>query len=374
MTTTGGIDLRYVLDRDTFRLDVELAIPATGITGVYGHSGSGKTSLLRCIAGLESSAQGFLKIGDTVWDDARASVSVPPQARGIGYVFQEPRLFPHLSVRGNLDYALKRRNGAENPIDESAVIELLGIGHLLQRSTTDLSGGEAQRVSIARALLRAPKLLLMDEPLSSLDRARRDEVLPFLDRLHAGLSLPIVYVSHSIEEVGRLCDYLIVLESGGVVASGELQSVMTDPAVAALQGEDAGSVLSATVAAHEADDEITCLDISGGELRVAGLAGQVGDRLRVRIRAADVSLCRDLPARSSILNILPATVRRVIDGEGGIAYTLLSVGEDEIMARITRRSARELAVRPGEQLYAQIKSVAIRNTPVAGQLDQKKIL
>ena len=175
--TTGGIDLRYVLDRGAFKLDVELVIPASGITGVYGRSGSGKTSLLRCIAGLEAAAQGFLRVGDTVWDDAGASVSVPPQARGVGYVFQEPRLFPHLSVRGNLDYALKRRNGNEAPIDESAVIELLGIGHLLQRSTADLSGGEAQRVSIARALLRAPALLLMDEPLSSLDRARRDEVL-----------------------------------------------------------------------------------------------------------------------------------------------------------------------------------------------------
>ena len=372
--TTGGIDLRYVLDRGAFKLDVELVIPASGITGVYGRSGSGKTSLLRCIAGLEAAAQGFLKVGDTVWDDARASVSVPPQARGVGYVFQEPRLFPHLSVRGNLGYALKRRNGSEDPIDESTVIELLGIGHLLQRSTADLSGGEAQRVSIARALLRAPALLLMDEPLSSLDRARRDEVLPFLDRLHAELSLPIVYVSHSIEEVSRLCDYLIVLESGAVVASGELQSVMTDPSVAALQGEDAGSVLGATVAAHDSDDEITRLEFSGGEIRVAGLAGTVGDHLRVRIRAADVSLCRDLPARSSILNILPATVRRVVDAEGGIAYALLSVGDDEIMARITRRSARELDVKPGEQLFAQIKSVAIRNTPVAGHLDQQKIL
>ena len=214
----------------------------------------------------------------------------------------------------------------------------------------------------------------MDEPLSSLDRARRDEVLPFLDRLHAELSLPMVYVSHSIEEVGRLCDYLIVLDAGSVIASGELQSVMTDPAVTALQGEDAGSVLEATVTAHEGDDEITRLSFSGGELVVAGLTGHTGDHLRLRIRAADVSLCRDLPARSSILNILPATVQRVIDGEGGIAYALLSVGEDEIMARITRRSARELGVQPGEQLYAQIKSVAIRNTPVAGQLDQPKIL
>ncbi len=370
----ASIDVRYVLARRSFRLDVELAVPATGITGVYGHSGSGKTSLLRCIAGLEPAARGSLKVGSALWDDVSSSVTVPPQKRGVGYVFQEPRLFPHLRVRGNLDYAVKRRHASAKVIEEAAVIELLGIGHLLERSTADLSGGEAQRVSIARALLRAPELLLMDEPLASLDRARRDEVLPFLDRLHAELSLPIIYVSHSIEEVGRLCDHLVVLDAGDVVASGELQAVMTDPAVAALQGEDAGSVLGATVAAHNRDDEITRLAFSGGDLRVAGLTGQVGDQLRVRIRAADVSLCRDLPARSSILNILPATVRRVVDGANGIAYALLAVGDDEIMARITRRSARDLELCEGDRLYAQIKSVAIRNTPDAAHLDQQKIL
>ncbi len=369
-----SIDLSYVLERSAFRLDVELAVPATGITGLYGHSGSGKTSLLRCIAGLETAARGTLRVGTSIWDDAGSSVSVPPQARGVGYVFQEPRLFPHLSVRGNLDYSAKRRHDSGNTIEEGAVLELLGIAHLLERSTADLSGGEAQRVSIARALLRAPELLLMDEPLASLDRARRNEVLPFLDRLHAELSLPIIYVSHSIEEVGRLCDHLVVLDAGSVVASGEMQAVMTNAAVAALQGEDAGCVLAASVAVHDRDDEITRLEFSGGNLRVAGLVGEVGDRLRVRIRAADVSLCRDLPARSSILNILPATVRRVADGAGGIAYVLLAVGDDEIMARITRRSVRELDVREGEALYAQVKSVAIRNTPSAGHLDQQNIL
>ena len=367
------IDARYRLDRAAFRLDVDVSIPATGITGIYGRSGSGKTSLLRCIAGLEPSAYGKLTVGTSVWDDADAAVSVPPQARGVGYVFQEPRLFPHLNVRGNLDYAAKRRVPGGATIDEGTVIDLLGIGHLLDRSVGDLSGGEAQRVAIARALNRAPELLLMDEPLASLDRLRREDVMPFLDRLHAELALPILYVSHSIEEVSRLCDHLVVLEQGSVVASGELQAVMTHPEVTRLQGDDAGCVIAATVAAHE-DDDITRLEFSGGDLRVAGRVGQAGDDLRVRIRAADVSLCRDMPEGSSILNILPAEVRRITDGEGGVAWALLCLGGDEVLARITRRSARQLSLREGERVFAQIKSVAIRNTPAAGHLDREKIL
>ena len=367
------IDARYRLDRGAFRLDVDVSIPATGITGIYGRSGSGKTSLLRCIAGLEPSASGKLTVGTSVWDDADAAVSVPPQARGVGYVFQEPRLFPHLNVRGNLDYAAKRRVPGGATIDEGTVTDLLGIGHLLERSVGDLSGGEAQRVAIARALNRAPELLLMDEPLASLDRLRREDVMPFLDRLHAELALPILYVSHSIEEVSRLCDHLVVLEQGSVVASGELQAVMTHPEVTRLQGDDAGCVIAATVAAHEVD-EITRLEFSGGDLRVAGQVGQAGDKLRVRIRAADVSVCRDMPDTSSILNILPAEVVQITEGDGGVAWALLRLGGDEILARITRRSARQLSLREGERVFAQIKSVAIRNTPATGHLDQKKIL
>lgn len=372
-TVQPVIDARYRLYRTAFQLDVDVSIPATGITGIHGRSGSGKTSLLRCIAGLEPSARGKLTVGSSVWDDADAAVSVPPQARGVGYVFQEPRLFPHLNVRGNLDYAAKRRVPGGVTIDEGNVIDLLGIGHLLERSVGDLSGGEAQRVAIARALNRAPELLLMDEPLASLDRLRREDVMPFLDRLHAELALPILYVSHSIEEVSRLCDHLIVLEQGSVVASGELQAVMTHPDVTRLQGDDAGCVIAATVAAHE-EDEITRLEFSGGDLRVAGEVGQAGDKLRVRIRAADVSLCRDMPGTSSILNILPAEVVQITEGNGGVAWALLRLGGDEILARITRRSARQLSLREGERVFAQIKSVAIRNTPATGHLDQKKIL
>ena len=197
--------------------------------------------------------------------------------------------------------------------------------------------------------------------------------MPFLDRLHAELALPILYVSHSIEEVSRLCDHLIVLEQGSVVASGELQAVMTHPEVTRLQGDDAGCVIAATVAAHEVD-EITRLEFSGGDLRVAGQVGQAGDKLRVRIRAADVSVCRDMPDTSSILNILPAEVVQITEGDGGVAWALLRLGGDEILARITRRSARQLSLREGERVFAQIKSVAIRNTPTTGHLDQKKIL
>ena len=364
------LEFRYLLPRADFSLDVELSLPAEGVTGVYGASGSGKTTLLRCIAGLEPHAAGRLSVGGDVWEDTHAGTSRPVHERAIGYVFQEPRLFSHLDVRANLDFAKRRRRADAAPVDEGAVLDLLGIADLGSRRPGELSGGEAQRVAIARALLSGPRLVLMDEPLANLDRARRDELLPFLDRLHAQSSLPILYVSHSIDELCRLCDYLVVMDEGRAIASGKLQDVLADGGADRLGGEDLGAIIETRVVAHENRDGLTRLAFSGGELLVAGRAGEPGQGLRLLIRAADVSICRQRPNDSSILNILPAVVDAVRDASPSLAVVRLRVGDERLLARITRRSVRELGLAPGEPVFAQVKSASIRNVPVVGHLDR----
>ncbi len=356
---SGLIDLRYALGLGDFRLDVELALPMRGITGLLGASGSGKTTLLRCIAGLEQASTGRLVVDGEVWHDA--ATSRPVHERPLGYVFQEARLFPHLDVRRNLAYGQSRRGAGAVDFDE--VVELLGLAPLLERMPDDLSGGEAQRVAIARALLAAPRFVLMDEPLASLDRPRREEVLPFLDRLHAELEIPIVYVSHSVDEVCRLCDYLVIMRDGSAVAHGELHEVLARLDVQLLTGEDAGAVLETTVSDYDAEDDLTRLGFSGGTFLVPGRVGAAGQPLRLRIRAGDVSLCRDRPEQSTILNIVPGIIEELQDGDGPTVLVRLKVGEDMLVARITRRSVRELGLRVGDEVLAQVKSVAVRNLP-----------
>lgn len=353
------IELHYTIERSGFSLEVDLELPLRGITGVFGESGAGKTTLLRCIAGLETALSGRLSVGGKSWEDTERGIALPVQQRNIGYVFQEPRLFDHLSVRANIEYGHKRRAG-DNGQDLDHVVELLGLGALLERRPAALSGGEAQRVAIARALLCAPQLVLMDEPLASLDRARRDEILPFLERLHAEAQIPIVYVSHNIDEVCRLCDHLVVMEAGRVLASGALQDVLVRLDIPALGGDNAGSVIDGLVARYDRDDDLTCLEFSGGRLWVPGNVGAEGAALRLRTQASDISLCRSRPEQSTILNILPAEVEAIRPGEGPTNLVRLRLGDDRIVARLTRRSIRELGLREGDSLFAQIKSVAVR--------------
>ncbi len=353
------IELRYRVERPAFALDVDLELPLQGITGIFGISGAGKTTLLRCIAGLEPDAAGTLAVAGEVWEDTAGGARLPVQQRNIGYVFQEPRLFEHLSVRANIEYGGKRRSG-NNAAGFKHVVDLLGLEALLERRPAVLSGGEAQRVAIARALLCSPQLVLMDEPLAALDQARRNDILPFLDRLHAEAQIPIIYVSHNIDEVCRLCDHLAVMEAGSVVASGPLQDVLVQLDVPALGGSNAGSVIEGTVASHDSDDHLTCLEFSGGHLWVPGDVGPEGAHLRLRIQASDVSLCRSRPEHSTILNILPARVEAIQPGDGAAMLIRLLLGDDRIVARVTRRSIRELGLREGESLFAQIKSVAVR--------------
>ena len=355
------IQVRYALQRGEFKFDIDLDLPMRGITGVFGASGAGKTTLLRCIAGLERAATGKLLVAGDVWQDSAANKWRPVHERDVGYVFQEPRLFAHLDVRGNIEYGMRRRQHNGVP-DIDHIVGLLGLEQLLGRRSDELSGGEAQRVAIARALLCAPRFVLMDEPLASLDQARKEEILPFLDRLHAEAEVPIIYVSHNLDEVCRLCDHLVVIDNGRVVADGELQTVLVGLDVPVLTGQQAGSVIQGSAEEYDENDDLTRLRFSGGDLWVPGRAGPQGSALRLRIRANDVSLCRARPEQSTILNILPAVVETIQSAEGPSVLVRLVLGTDRIIARVTRRSLRTLALQAGDEVFAQIKSVAVRPT------------
>ena len=356
------ISVRYRLQRSDFSLDMDADIPMRGITGVFGESGAGKTALLRCIAGLERGAEGRLVIADEVWQDD--TISRPVHDREIGYVFQEPRLFAHLNVRQNIEYGQRRGRRGEVGFDEA--VELLGLRDLLNRRVDTLSGGEAQRVAIARALLRSPRVMLMDEPIAALDRARRDEILPFLDRLHSALSIPVIYVSHSIEEVIRLCDYLLVMERGRIIAAGDIQEVLLRADLPLLGGEEAGAIIHARAIDCDIGDGLTKIDFDGIEMWVPGVY-EAGSPLRLRIRANDVSLCREDSGASTVLNVLPASIESIRDDGESCALMQLAVGSGYILARVTRRSRNALNLEPGDRVLAQIKSVAVKNAPAAGR-------
>jgi molybdate transport system ATP-binding protein len=353
------ISLACRIDRGTFNLDVDLALPGRGVTALFGHSGSGKTTLLRVLAGLERVAGARVALGDEVWQDDARKVFVPTHERGIGYVFQEASLFPHLSVRANLEFGLKRLKPAERRFDLLAVAELLGIERLLDASPATLSGGERQRAAIARTLLASPRLLLMDEPLAALDMRRKLEILPYLERLHDELALPVVYVSHAADEVARLADHLVVLEEGRVLASGPLAATLARLDLAANFQDDAGVMLETTLQAHDADG-LSHLAFAGGVLLVGQRDVAIGTRVRCRIHARDVSLALERPRGSSITNILPARVDAVgPSGAPGQVLVRLLVGETALLARITERSRRELAIAPGCAVWAQVKAVAL---------------
>ncbi len=354
-----AIHTRFRLDRGDFRLDLDLELPGRGITALFGHSGSGKTTCLRAMAGLERAPGGYFSIGDEIWQDEPNGIFVPTHRRALGYVFQEASLFPHLSVQGNMEFGLKRAAATEQRYDLAAVADLLGITGLLKRTPDSLSGGERQRVAIARALLAAPRLLLMDEPLAALDLKRKLEILPYLERLHDELSIPVIYVSHAPDEVARLADHLVLLEDGKVVASGPLSETLARADLPPAFADDAGVVLETTVSAHEADN-LSQLDFADGSLHVGRRHEAPGSRLRCRIHARDVSLALERPHASSIVNILPAIVTAVAATDTpGHVLVQMRIGSTPLLARITERSQRELAITAGQPLWAQIKGVAL---------------
>ncbi|NTV95785.1 MAG: molybdenum ABC transporter ATP-binding protein [Thiobacillus sp.] len=351
------IRARFRLDRGEFSLDVDLDLPGRGVTALFGPSGSGKTTLLRLIAGLDR-APGHLEVNGEVWQDDR--VFLPTHKRALGYVFQEASLFPHLTARGNLEYGLKRVPAAERRVDMARVLDLLGIGHLLERRPDRLSGGERQRVAIARALLTSPRVLLMDEPLSALDLARKQEILPYLERLHDEMEIPILYVSHAPDEVARLADHIVALDNGRAVAEGPLAATLARLDLPIRLGEDAGVVIDATIGARDEAWHLIRADFAGGELWVRDTGHAIGHRVRVRILARDVSLALTHQDDTSILNLLPGTVAELADdGHPALALVRVDVGGTAIVARLTRRSAVALGLAPGQPVWAQVKAVAL---------------
>ncbi|MBN3865067.1 molybdenum ABC transporter ATP-binding protein [Pseudomonas frederiksbergensis] len=356
------IQTRLKLSYSGFALDVDLQLPGRGVTALYGHSGSGKTTCLRCIAGLERAGQGFIQVNDEVWQDSDKRIFVPPHQRALGYVFQEASLFPHLSVRANLEFGLKRIPRQQRRVDMSHATELLGIGHLLDRDSQNLSGGERQRIGIARALLTSPKLLLMDEPLAALDTQRKNEILPYLQRLHDELDIPVLYVSHSQDEVARLADHLVLLSNGKALASGAIGETLARLDLPLALGDDAGVVIEGHVSAYDADYQLLTLQLPDTELsiRVAHAPMAEGQVLRCKVQARDVSLSLQGAEQSSILNRLPVTVISEI-GADNAAHVLirLNAAGTPLLARITRYSRDQLGVHPGQQLWAQIKAVAV---------------
>lgn len=357
---SAGIAARFHLDRGSFSLDVDLALPAGGITALFGHSGSGKTTLLRCVAGLERAPRGFLSFEGEVWQDDEKGVFVPPHRRPIGVVFQEASLFPHLSVMGNLRFGMTRVGLTPEQAGLDGVLALLGIKDLVHRGTRLLSGGERQRVAIARALLRRPRLLLMDEPLAALDLKRKSEILPYLERLHDELDIPILYVSHAAEEVARLADHLVLMENGQTIGHGPISEMMGRIDLASSFADDLGSVLTVVVGAHE-DDDITRLDFAGGSIFVGQQPEPVGTKLRCRVYAKDVSLSLTRHSDMSILNVLPANVIGSTKApEPGHVLVELSLADgSKMVSRITGRSRDQLDLEGRSGVFAQIKAVSI---------------
>ncbi len=341
-------------------LDLDVRFTAAGgITALFGRSGAGKTTVVNMLAGLERPDEGRIAVDDRVLFDRDRGIDFAPERRRLGYVFQEDRLFPHMSVRGNLTFGARRARGAGPRIDFDAVVALLDLGGLLARRTARLSGGEKQRVAIGRALLARPSLLLMDEPLASLDARRRAEIMPFVENLRDRLAVPIVYVTHNIDEIIRLADTVVLMDGGRVEAAGAIEEVMTRLDLSAVIGAfDAGAVMRATVADHDAGHALTRLEIDGGSLTVSRIDLPVGASLRVRLRARDVILALHRPADISTLNVLRGTVTELRPAMASQTDVLVDVGS-RLWARVTRRSVDELGLEPGKEVYALVKSVAL---------------
>jgi len=345
-----------------FSLDASFSAPATGVTAIFGPSGCGKTTVARCLAGLHYLPGGFCAIDGEIWQDG--STFRKAHQRPVGYVFQEASLFSHLSVRRNLLYGAPRVTGtSSDDIGFDEVIDLLGLARLLERSPHHLSGGERQRVAIGRALLSQPKLLLMDEPLSALDRLTKNEILPFLERLHARLSLPVIYISHDMAEIERLADHLILMQHGSVIGAGPLPVLQSDPTLPLAGIREAAVSLDATVEAYDHKYGLLTLRVDGGRLSVPATSVAIGGRQRLRISASDVSLSRSAPQPSSILNVLPARiVARSILGHGEV-IAVLALGSDghgaKLLARITLRSWDQLGLAEQMPVFAQVKGVSL---------------
>ncbi len=357
------IDLRLARPGG-FALSAAFTAPAAGVTALFGRSGAGKTTVIQAVAGVVRPDAGRIVVGGETFFDSARDIDLPIEQRRVGYVFQDARLFPHMSVARNLRYGERRAHTLSRPVRFEAVVDLLGIGPLLTRRPHTLSGGERQRVAIGRALLAQPRLLLMDEPLAALDAARKAEILPYLERLRDEVRLPILYVSHSIDEVMRLADLMVVLADGQQLACGPLVDVMASPDLMPVIGRfDAGALLACAVAHHDAEYGLTDLVFDGGVLRVPHVARPLGASVRARVRARDVAIALTRPDAVSVSNLLPARIAAVRKQDGPYADVDLLVGASRLVAMVTRESAERLNLGPGLDVWAMIKTVAVDSRP-----------
>ncbi len=366
MTADQNIRAEFRSTLGNFTLDMSFEAPIRGVTAIFGPSGCGKTVVLRCIAGLIRVKDGYFNIGGETWQD-RGQIFIPTYRRPLGYVFQEASLFPHLSVRRNLLFGAPREHSANSPtIDFDEVVDLLSIRALLDRSPSNLSGGERQRVGIGRALLAQPKLLLMDEPLSALDRKTKGEILPFIEKLRDHFSLPIFYVTHDMTELERLTDHIVLLERGHIVASAALSELQSDPSSPLATSREAAVTLKGTVEASDPKFGVANISIPGGMLIAPPPplpTNAIGGLRRIRILASDVSLAREKPSRSSILNVLPARVVAMKPLDGYETLVVVELGENgdgaRLLSRMTQKSWAELGLAEGQRVYAQVKYVSL---------------
>ena len=348
-----------------FALDVAFEA-GPGVTALFGRSGTGKTTIVNAVAGLFRPDRAQITLDGQTFNDA--ATYVPPHKRRVGYVFQDARLFPHLSVAQNLDYA--RRFGARPKI-RAHIIDLLGIGNLLGRRPATLSGGEKQRVALGRALLAQPRLLLMDEPLAALDSLRKSDILPYLDRLKSETGVPILYVSHAVDEVARLADQMVLLSGGRIARKGPLFDVLADPAAVPLLGvREAGAVLQARVVAHGTDG-LSTLQVAAGKLNLLGVQAPVGAQVRLRVLAQDVLLSLDMPQGLSAQNILPVTITSIHSGAGPGAAIALDAAGEALLARVTGRAASAMGLAPGQNLFAILKATSVSQNAISGSLTTK---
>lgn len=360
--SSSQITAQLKLAHPGFALDVDLQLPGRGVTALFGPSGCGKTTCLRAIAGLARAQPGRVVVNGDVWQDDAQKIWRAIHERGLGYVFQEASLFDHLSVRGNIDYGLRRTPPPRRKVALEQAVELLGIAPLMDRRPQALSGGERQRVAMARALATSPRLLLMDEPLAALDAQRKAEVLPYLERLHRSLDIPMLYVSHAIDEVARLSGHMVLLREGRVLAQGPTDELIVRLDLPLAHGDTAATVIAGTVLRHDAHDHITTVGFNGGQLLLVSPGPRTpGEPLRLRVQARDVSLALAAPSDTSILNILPATVVALAQDSPGQLMVALDAGATRLLARVTQRSAQALALVPGHAVFAQVKGIAIVN-------------
>lgn len=350
------LKVRVSVTKGDFNLNASLELELQGITALFGKSAAGKTTLLRHISGLERARDTHLSFGGTVWQDDEAFV--PPHRRGIGYLFQQVELFSHLNVMGNLVYGFNRTPVQQRRFSPAEIIELLKIGHLAGRRVGYLSGGEKQLVALGRTLLTSPQILLMDEPLSALDAAAKQAIYPLLKKIAHELQIPIIYVSHAVDEVARLADAMLLIDSGRIIAQGSMGEMLTRLDLPLARQADAEVIIEGRVLAHDDNWQLTEIEFSGGRFLVPLVEAPLQSPVRLRVAASDVSISLTAPSGSSIINAFVAEVVEILE-EGAIAILKLRAGLTPLIARVTRKSCQNLGIKPGKVVYAQVKGAAV---------------